>query len=357
MRARLTVSLGALEANFHDISAQCGAAAAAVVKANAYGLGLTEVATHLHAGGCSSYFVATCDEGIRLRQVLPDAAVQICVLEGATRDSMADLRAHVLQPILNSPAQVALWQGSGLPAGLHIDTGMQRLGIAPQAVAELPDVDFPLVVLATHFARADEQDPDSTQAQVQQFSAATAHLRRQFPAARVSISNSAAALSGGVGEDLVRAGIGMYGGNPFSGVPNPMQPVVGLHAPVLQLRQVPAGTEVGYGATFVTQGVTRLATVGVGYADGLPRLLSNNGAAIVQGQRVPIVGRVSMDLVQLDVTALGENIAEGDMVEFLGSTITVEDLAQQAQTLGYEILTGLDAARRLQRHYSADLLD
>lgn len=354
MAIGLTVSLAAIGANYETVSSHAGCDAAAVVKADAYGLGVAAVAPYLLAQGCREFFVATADEAQRLRGLCAEATIY--VLEGvrpATLQVLCDSKAI---PVLNTAAQIDLWQSVGQAAALHIDTGMQRLGLPPDTAMALGHLGFEVVLLVTHFACADAQDPDQALAQVQEFEQSSLGLRRAFPQARLSCSNSAASLAGGVGEHLVRAGVAMYGGNPFSGVANPMLPVVALRGPVLQVREVAAGVAVGYGASFITARATRLATVGIGYADGLPRLLSNAGQACIGDERVPIVGRISMDMVQLDVTDLSGGVVEGDEAELIGPQITVEDVAQQAQTLGYEVLTGLDAARRLERHYIESLL-
>lgn len=354
MSGRLTISLAALAANYRYLSESCGSRVAGVVKANAYGLGLEPVARELARQHCAEFFVATISEGVVLRDILPTHI--IFVLEGADESTRETCLTHQLIPVLNSIEQITCWQGSGQPAALHIDSGMQRLGLAAQDVSEaLTLIDFELIHIMSHFARADEQDPALAQVQVQQFEQASRPFRQCFPAAEISMSNSAAACAGGVGEDVVRGGIALYGGNPFSGVDNPMQPVVRLEGRILQLRDAPAGSAVGYGGAFVCPQDLRLATVGIGYADGVPRLLSDRGEVLVGKQRCPIVGRVSMDMLHVDVTALPA-VQSGQWVEVMGATIGVDEVAAHATTLGYEILTGLDGARRLERVYSQQLL-
>jgi alanine racemase len=176
-------------------------------------------------------------------------------------------------------------------------------------------------------------------------------MRAQVPAAPTSIGNSAGTLLGGPYRgDLVRPGIALYGGNPFSDRPNPMDPVVTLTAPVLQLRELDEPQTVGYGATHLASPPARLATVGLGYADGYPRNLGNQATAAVNGRRVPVVGRVSMDLICVDVGALpSDSVRVGDWVELIGPTVGLDEVAAQAGTISYEILTGM--APRLAREY------
>lgn len=353
MSGRLSISLTALAANYKHLQQACGAKVAGVVKANAYGLGLQQVAQKLVSVGCSDFFVATLNEGLALRKSLP--GVCIYVLEGVRPETLAPMLEMNLTPVLNSHTQVRCWAGSDAAAALHIDTGMQRLGLPLDDVAGIAaDINFDISLLMSHFARADEQDPTAVQQQEQRFESAMLKLKGRFADATVSMSNSAAALSGGLGDGLVRGGIALYGGNPFSDAPNPMQPVVRLEGQILQLREVPAGTPVGYGGSFTASKPTRLATVGVGYADGLPRLLSNCGRAFVADAYCPIVGRVSMDMLHLDVSETPQ-VQEGDWAELVGSAVGLDEVAGHAQTLSYEVLTQLNAARRLEQIYTEGL--
>jgi alanine racemase len=359
MSGRLTISLAAIVQNYQTLragieSAGVGASEATgiagVVKANAYGLGLEQVSEALYIAGCRSYFVATASEAVQLRCLLDD--VNIFVFNGVTPSTLEELLDSRITPVLNTQTQIECWNPTGKPGAIHIDTGMERLGLGVSQVrAATANLQFEPVLLLSHFARADEQDPDVAQRQTQAFETATTELRRRYPTVRLSFSNSAATLAGGVGDDLCRPGIALYGGNPYVHADNPMQPTVTLEGQVLQIREVAEGTAVGYGGSFVTSRTTRIASIGVGYADGVPRLLSNNGNAVLRGQRCPIVGRVSMDMVQVDVTDV-EGIVEGSWAELVGDGIGIDEVAEQAQTIGYEVLTGLDAARRLERVYT-----
>ena len=199
----------------------------------------------------------------------------------------------------------------------------------------------------THLACADEPEHPLNAEQLARFE----QLRALLPRARTSIGNSAGTLIDAAHRgDLARPGIALYGGNPFSDRPNPMEAVATLTAPILQLHDVAEPEPVGYGATYVANPPARIAVVGIGYADGYPRNLGNNGTAAVQGRRVPVVGRVSMDLISIDVAALPrEAVSVGDAVELIGPTIGVDEVAAAAGTISYEILTGM--GRRLAREY------
>ena len=345
------VDLDALARNYHRIRAAADAAeCGAVVKANAYGLGLKPVATRLAREGCRRFFVATSNEGLELRRYLPEAAVY--VFEGLPEGSETEFVQARLTPVLNTLEQIARWRPSGRPAAVHIDTGMNRLGLGPADVAQLtanPDLlaGFELDCVMTHLACADEPAHELNARQLARFESAIAKL----PAARGSIANSAGVFLGpGYCADLVRPGIGLYGGNPFVAQASPVEPVVTLEARILQLRSIDEPAFVGYGATYRAQPPARLAVLGLGYADGYPRSLSNRGSASVAGKRVPVVGRVSMDLVCLDVTEIDpEAIAVGQFVQLFGDAISIDDVAAAAGTISYELLTGL--SRRLRREY------
>ncbi len=347
MSARLRIDLGALTANYRVFqrAAEPGSAAG-VVKADGYGLGAPQVGVALWQAGCRDFFVATAAEGVRLRSALPEA--RIFVFEGALDDSVAALAGAALVPVLNHPAQAALWRrdGGDRPCAVHVDTGMHRLGFPPDTSAET-FAGLHLELLMTHLACADEPGHPMNRRQLEAFAAA----RSRLPGVPVSIGNSAATLSGTEwAGDLARPGIGLYGGNPFVSASSPVAPVATLEGRVLQVRRVAAGESVGYGATYTARSAAEIAVVGLGYGDGLPRLLSNRGEAALAGRRCPIVGRVSMDLTAIDVTGLGA--APGDWVEFLGATVTVDEVAAWAGTIPYEVLTGL-GHRPLRRYQSA----
>jgi alanine racemase len=346
----LRIDLDALARNYALLRARAAPAeCAAVVKADAYGLGVVPVVRRLLREGCRRFFVATLGEARELRALTSDA--EIAVFEGVpdgAADALEELRAR---PVLSSLEQVRRWQGRGR-ALLHLDTGMNRLGLSVADVAELAAhrdwlEGMTLEFVMTHLACADEPEHPQNRSQLELFEA----LRAQLPAAPTSIGNSAGTLCGGAYRgDLVRPGIGLYGGNPFSGRPNPMEPVVTLVGRILQIREIGEPMPVGYGATYVAAPPARLAVVGVGYADGYPRALGNRASAAVRGERVPVVGRVSMDLLCVDVGRLPRAaVAVGDEVELIGPTVGVDEVAEAAGTISYEVLTGL--GRRLAREY------
>lgn len=344
MSARLRIDLGALGVNYATFQRHAApGVAGAVVKADAYGLGLAPVSRALWQCGCRDYFVAAAEEGVRLRAELPDAAIY--VFEGVLPGTVADLCTHGLIPVLNHAAQADLWRGSagGQPAAVHVDTGMHRLGFEHDVGASAFR-GIRVCLLVTHLACADEPDHPLTVRQLERLS----RLREELPGVRVSIGNSAAVLQGPqLAGDLCRPGVGLYGGNPYLREPSPVRPVATLEAPVLQIRQVAPGDSVGYGATFTATAPMELAVLGAGYGDGVPRLLSNRGAVAWHGQRCAIVGRVSMDLTTVDVTGCGARV--DDWVEIFGATVLVDEVAAWAQTIPYEILTGI--GQRPRRKY------
>jgi len=340
----LRIDLDALAANFRVFAdAAAPGICAGVVKADAYGLGAVPVALRLWREGCRQYFVASCAEGVALRAVLPEA--RIFVFEGVWPEVLPMLLEADLVPVLNHSGQLACWRDGapGRPAAVHFDTGMHRLGFAwetPVACFE----GLPIALLMTHLACADEPGHPLNRLQIERFD----RVRAAFPQVPVSIGNSAAILSGAaLTGDVGRPGIGLLGCNPIPRSANPLARVATLEGQILQVRQVGAGETVGYGASYRAAAPMTLAVIGVGYADGLPRLLSNHGEVLVGGQRRPIVGRISMDLTAVDVTGL--RAAAGDWVEFFGDGILLEEVAGWAQTVAYEVLTRLGP--RLQRIY------
>ncbi|MEW6644904.1 MAG: alanine racemase [Pseudomonadota bacterium] len=347
--AVLTIDLSALRSNYRLIRDRvCPAEVAAVVKADAYGLGAAQVAAALLKDGCRHFFVAQLSETRNLRAHLPPTAA-LYVLNGLLPGAEAEAIALGVIPVLNSLPQVCAWSAAGvqrgrrLPAALQVDTGMSRLGLAAGEVeqllahpAMLDGID--LVLLMSHLACADEPEHMANTEQLAVFR----HFAAQFPALRRSFANSGGAfLDASFHGELVRPGIALYGADPVPGAAR-LRPVVRLDARVIQVREINTGTGVGYGLTFRASGPTRLATIGVGYADGWPRCLSERGAAYVDGVRLPIAGRVSMDSLTLDISALPEGaLRPGDLVELIGPHQTLDDVARDAGTIPYEILTSL----------------
>ncbi len=351
--ARLVIDLDALARNYAKLRALAAPAdCAAVVKADAYGLGIAPVARRLAREGCRRYFVATADEARALRALLPGALIY--VLEGVPEGGERAFAEAGLIPVLNSLDQVERWVRAGRAAAVvHIDTGMARLGLHPGEVAELARrpallAALELELVMTHLACADEPEHALNRRQLEAFEA----LRGRLPPAPVSIANTAGIFLGAAYRGaVVRPGIGLFGGNPFGAGPSPVEPVVTLEARVLQLREVARGGTVGYGATFRAEAPVRLAVLGVGYADGYPRRLGNHCDAAWRGVRLPIVGRVSMDMLCVDISGLPPgDVDVGDYVELIGATVGLDEVAAAAGTIGYEILTCLGA--RLERRYS-----
>ena len=358
--AELEIDLAAIVANWRSLAALApGRHVAAVLKADAYGLGAAPVAAALHAAGCRHVFVAHLAEALALRAHLPGA--MLAVLNGLEPGQAPHYIAphyitHDIRPVLGSLAEIATWfhaatrEGRPLPALLHVDTGMNRLGLAPADVAALaadptPLRAIPLDYIMTHLVSAELPDDPINEAQRHRFAEACARL----PAAPRSLANSSGLFLGpAYASDLARPGAALYGINPTPGRPNPMRPTIRLRARILQIRDVPAGDTVGYNGQWIAARPSRIATVGVGYADGWLRSLSNRAVACFDGRAVPLVGRVSMDLTTFDVTD-APTAAPGAYLELIGPAHPVDAVAEQAGTNGYEVLTSL--GRRYHRTY------
>ncbi len=356
--ARLTVRLGAVASNFREFQRMAGSAAvAAVVKADAYGMGMKPVSKHLLGAGADTFFVARLEEGVALRPVVPDA--RIFVLDGAPDDAIPALMTHRLIPVLNSLAEIAAWSAAAraskttLDAAVHFDTGMSRLGLPHTELMALAAENskrldgLNIVLWMSHLACADDPDDAMNRTQLERFRETLPML----PPAPASLASSGGVMLGrDYAFDMVRPGVGLYGGNPQPSRPNPLSTVAVLTGRILQLREIAEGETVGYGASFRASRPTTIATAGLGYTDGLMRSLGNRGTGAIGGIRAPIAGRVSMDLVTLDVTDIPAAKVGAD-VEFIGDTIPLEEIAANAGTAPYEILTSL--ARRVPRHYEA----
>lgn len=355
----LTVDLGAVAANYRLLRARLsGARCGAAVKADGYGLGAARIAGALARAGCEDFFVADLGEAIALRETLPPGA-RIYVLNGLLPGEAEEFCRHGIVPVLNDLGQIAAWAaaahaaGRPLPAIVHFDTGMSRLGLPPAEAACLADdpsrlsgIDLHYVM--SHLACADEPEHPLNRAQLAEFGA----LRQRFQNVAASLANSSGIFLGpDFHFDLARPGCALYGINPVPGHPNPMTPVARLEAKILQLREIDPSRTVGYGAAHRVTAKTRVATVAAGYADGWLRALSGRGGAYVGDIRVPFVGRVSMDLITLDVTA-APRVRVGDSVELMGEHLPVDDIAATAGTIGYEVLTRLGS--RFHRRYIND---
>ncbi len=349
----LDINLKALVENWRQIrDLHPNARTSAVVKANAYGLGMIPVAEALWAEGCRTFFVALPHEGEELKKHLPRA--EVFVLAGVPRGEAGYFHEHGLTPVLNTWEEVEEWTAYNaarelrLPAAVHVDTGMNRLGLSPGEARRLSGHDnllrnFRPCLLMSHLACADTPGHEMNGRQKALFD----EIRALFPSVPTSLANSAAAIAWPNWEyDLLRPGIALYGGNPFSERSNPMRAVATLYATVLQVREVRRGESVGYGATWTAKDDSRIAIIGVGYADGLFRRVAEGVAGpahvFVAGQFAPYVGRISMDLAAVDVSAIAPDVLERGMrVEVMGPHVSVDELACWAGTIAYEILTSL----------------
>lgn len=344
----LTVDLGAVRENYRRLKARLGGVAcAAVVKADGYGLGAIEVSRALIKEGCDRFFVAHLCEGVDLRHGL-GRGPSILVLNGLAPGSEDVAVDAELTPVINSIDQLAAWRRTAhrletrLSAALQVDSGMSRLGLAPSEVEQLAGnaeafngIDVALVM--SHLACADEPEHPANELQ----RAAFEELRTILPKAPASFANSSGIFLGSPYHfDLGRPGVALYGVNPTPGQDNPMRPVVKLETKIVQTREIGDGVGIGYGHSAKARQAMRLATISLGYADGWHRRAA--GAAWFDGVRLPFAGRVSMDSIILDITSLApERLQGGALVELIGPHQSVDDVADYAGTIGYEILTGL----------------
>lgn len=346
-RARLTIDLDALAANYRMLRAAAeGAEVAAVVKSDGYGLGAAQVAGRLWREGARSFFVARLEEGEALRAALAERDAVIYVLDGLTAGSGPRLRAANLTPVLNTVPQVeaavafSAGLGGGLPCAIHVDTGMNRQGLTPaeaRAIASAPGglarLDVGLVM--SHLGSAhDPADPRNAE-QLARFQA----VRALFPEARASFANSGGTFLGPAFRfDLVRGGISLYGGGPEE-CPDPgIAAVARLEAPVLDLRRVPAGEHLGYGSGLIVERPTRVAILGAGYTDGVIRAARHGGCAWLAGARRRMLA-VTMDLTIVEIDEAAAQV--GEMAELLGPKALLDDLARAAGTVAHEVLVRL----------------
>lgn len=336
-----------------------GADCAAVVKADAYGLGALQVARALFDQECRHFFVAHYDEALVVRKAVPEKDAVIYVLNGPFGAAARDFAAQGLVPVLNSPGDIEYWAGFAKetgqkqPAVIHIDTGMNRLGLSASEAASLAagrDVLQPLDVryVMSHLACGDEPSHPMNGEQLERFQRLTQALGLPL---RLSFANSAGILLGpDYHFDLVRPGCGLYGIHPQSEGENPMAGTVTLRARVVQTREIDISSTVGYGATYRATFPANCATISVGYADGYLRSLTGSGKVFIGGAACPVIGRVSMDSIVVDTTSLPVKPQPGDWAEIIGPHQTVDEVAAQAGTIGYEILTSL--GKRYRRNYT-----
>jgi alanine racemase len=360
---RLRIDIGALADNWRELARRAAPGrCAAVVKANAYGIGLAEAAPALWGAGARVFFVAHLNEGIAARRVLPVEA-QIYVLNGLESGAdPTDYAEHRLAPVIGGEEELQRWsafvarRNGANPCAIHLDTGMNRLGFESlarlQAAMETHGASSGADLLMSHFVSSEIPGDPINRAQIERFEA----VRVAFPGLPASLANSSGMfLDPAPIYDLARPGYALYGGNPRPGAPNPMRPVVTLTAAIQQIRSIEAGMSCGYNAQWTAKRPTRLATLLIGYADGLPRGAgatdAKPGAEVaVAGRHCALVGRVSMDLAIVDVTDQPEDgVRVGDPVELFGGSIDLDDFASRSGTIGYHLLTSLGP--RYQREY------
>ena len=357
----ITVDLAALRGNWQSLSrlvapAEC----AAVVKADAYGLGANRVIPALKAAGCRTFFVATADEARQARLLAPSAVIY--VLDGLLPGAAPALADMGVRPALSTLEDVREWaalarsRGRRLPAALHIDSGLNRLGLSDDEIKALATNSelaraIEVTLVMSHLACADEPDQALNAEQLAAFN----RRRAILPDAPASLAASDGLMLGKPFHfSLVRPGYALYGGQAFQGGQTPVKPVVSVKVRVLQVHDVRPGDTVGYSATWKAVEPSRIATIAAGYADGIPRQLSagstdRGGEASIGGQVFPIVGRVSMDLITIDISGAVAEVRRGDWAELIGPNLPIERVAQRAGTIGYEILTRL--GRRFHRDY------
>jgi len=362
---QLSIDLGALARNWRALDkVSAGALTGAVVKADAYGTGIAMASKALHAAGARFFFAATPDEALAVRTAVPEA--HIFVLNGLYPGAANLYVRQNLMPIISSVAMLEEWlakcleRNEAYPSAFHFDTGMNRLGFRLNEAApvreRIQDLGYAPQMVMSHLACADQPSHEKNRTQLALFGSVTT----QFPGIPASLANSAGLMTGrDYHFQMVRPGIALYGGRAVNGRKNPMAPVVTLHVPIMQVKEARTGESVGYGATQALVRDSRLAILSHGYADGFFRSLSSSstrpgGKVVIRGKACPVLGRVSMDQVTVDITELGpDNIpSPGEGAEVLGDIIGVDELAEAGGTIGYEILTSLKG--RYSRNYVGD---
>ncbi|MDG1272991.1 MAG: alanine racemase [Alphaproteobacteria bacterium] len=335
-----------------------GAECAATLKADAYGIGSAQVAKALVKTGCRTFFVATIDEGIELRAHLPSEKVNIAVLGGLLARCEYVFEENNLIPVLNNLEQLRQWKTFNVgkdrksPSMVHIDTGMNRLGLTSKEFEYVIDNPFELEgveakLLLSHLACADQPGHEMNQKQLYIFM----NARNKMSNMRFSLSNSGGIFLGQTYHfDMARPGIALYGSHPDSTIFNPLNQVIKLYGRVLQIRDAKTGSTVGYSASHLLKKKTLVATVGLGYADGYIRSLGGNSYAFFKGAKLPIIGPISMDYITVDISNIKTDMIKiGDLIEFIGDNFTLDDIAKVANTVPHEILSNL--GKRHQRSY------
>ena len=353
----LQINLQAISDNYSIFKNTVGEGkeVAGVLKANAYGLGLEAIVKKLTALNCPQFFVATLEEAIALRKV--NTSTPVAVLGGLFTGAERDYLQNNILPVLNTPEEIERWNNIAtkhdqkLPAIIHFDTGMNRLGLsadeAQKFINQQSDYNaINIQLIMSHFACADEKDHPLTQKQANDFS----DIAKYFPNAKKSLANSPGLFrDSSYHHDMARPGFSLYGGNPTPETANPMNRVVSLNTRILQIRHVKKGESIGYGAHHVFDKDTVTATIACGYADGFLRSGSGKATVYYDEKACPVLGRVSMDLITIEIGHLEKQPEIGSAIEILGPNQSVDDLADACGTIGYEILTSL--GQRYQREY------
>ncbi|MBB44951.1 MAG: alanine racemase [Rhodospirillaceae bacterium] len=352
----LEINIDSIIHNYQLINRKVGnTECAAVLKADAYGMGASVIAKALDKAGCSTFFVATMDEGIELRSCFSEHKNKIAVLSGLLEGSEDIFYNNKLTPILNDIEQMKKWafynrkKKISAPGILHIDTGMNRLGLTIREFHDIIDKPTTLKELhvggiMSHLACGDQPGDIMNKEQLSLF----LNAKKNFPHVKASLANSAGVFLGqSYHLDMVRPGIALYGSGSGSIPLNPLKQVIKLYSRVLQIRTLSRGASVGYGASYKASKTTRVATVGLGYADGYLRSLSNCSWVFFNNVKLPVIGRISMDYITIDITKIAsEKIKKGDFIEIIGDKFTLDDLATVANTIPHEILTRLGTRHR-----------
>jgi alanine racemase len=348
--AVLNVDLNCIIENYQTLASQSTKAdCSAVVKANAYGLGMDHIASALyHNSKCTTFFVANIVEAIELRALLKDAVIY--VFNGLFEDQIDLYLDHDIRPILNDLLQVALWNDHTAPCALHFDTGINRLGFSENETEQFLNTksDLNISLILSHLSSSDQPDDPANKNQLQKFKKIVAAM----PNIPASLCNSAGIF---LGEDyhfdLLRPGIILYGGNPRTlPLPDGIKSTFQIKGKILQIRELKTGMSVGYNGIWTSKKPSRIALINIGYADGYLKLNNNIGKAHLNGEIVPVIGKVSMDMIAIDITGPNfDKICPNDEIELIGSNITLE-MASEVSTLGhYELLTGI--GHRFHKNY------
>ncbi|MGV6800807.1 MAG: alanine racemase [bacterium] len=347
---QLKINLEALQNNYKMLQTRRPPArTAASVKADAYGLGVSHIAPALCQVGCTLFFVAYADEAISLRKLLSaqNLEADIAVFNGPESTTVKQFQDYRLIPVLNRLDQMKLWRPTGRPGILHIDTGMNRLGLTSAELNQIIEqpadwADLPILYIMSHLASASSPNSHQNSQQVTRYFQYIEKMGNVWPAAQSSLSASAGLfLDHSIEENMTRPGLSLYGAGPQDHEEPTLEVVATLMAPILQTRCIKAGETVGYNATYTAQKDMNVATIAIGYGDGIPRSLSNKGHVFIDNIRCPIIGNISMDLMTVDISALSNTPEIGTFTEIFGENLPVEQVADKAGTIAYEIFVRL----------------